>query len=152
MGTINWRMKNITFGKLLESRRTRLGLTRYQLAGQLGVGASYLSKLENDGSRPSLALLKRVIEVLSLPSEQAFSSAYPETMAIVKSQRRHARLSAWHRFTSAKRLLARYEVTPRELKVLASVQSLGSVTAPRDFLFILNSIRQAIEAEESTWA
>jgi transcriptional regulator with XRE-family HTH domain len=140
-------MKKITFGKLLASRRIRMSLTRYQLAGQLGVGASYLSRLENDCRRPSLALLNQIVEILALPREQSFSLVYPETIAILKSYRMHERSSVWHRFTSAKRLLARYEVKPRELKVLASVQSLGTVAAPRDFLFILNSIRQAIEAE-----
>ena len=59
----------------------------------------------------------------------------------------HEGLSVWQKFISAKGLWARYGVSPRELKVLANIQSLGKVTSPRDFIFILNSIRQAIEAE-----
>ena len=39
-------------------------------------------------------------------------------------------------------------VKPRELKVLSQVNLLGKITAPRHFLFILNAIRQAVEAEE----
>ena len=68
-------------------------------------------------------------------------------MAILESHQMNEPLSVWQKFTGAKGLLARYDVKPRELKVLANIQSLGKITAPRDFLFILNSIRQAIEAE-----
>jgi transcriptional regulator with XRE-family HTH domain len=140
-------MSEITFGKLLESGRTRLSLTCDQLACLLGVSAGHISNIEHDHGRPSLALLNRIVEVLGLPRKQAFSLAYPEAMAILESHRMHEGLSVWQKFTGAKGLLARYDVTPHELKVLASIQLLGKVTAPSDFLFILNSIRQAIEAE-----
>jgi hypothetical protein len=45
--------------------------------------------------------------------------------------------------------LARHQVKPRELKVLSQVNLLGTITAPRQFVFILNAIRQAVEEEES---
>ena len=38
-------------------------------------------------------------------------------------------------------------MSPRELKVLSQVNLLGKIAAPRHFLFILNSIRQAVEEE-----
>ena len=41
--------------------------------------------------------------------------------------------------------LARNQVTPNELKVLSHITLLGSVFEPRDYLFILNSIRQAVK-------
>jgi hypothetical protein len=111
------------------------------------VSAGHISNIEHDHGRPSLALLNRIVEVLGLPGKQAFSLAYPEAMAILESHRMHEGLSVWQKFISAKGLWARYGVSPRELKVLANIQSLGKVTSPRDFIFILNSIRQAIEAE-----
>ena len=54
----------------------------------------------------------------------------------------------WRDFTGNKALLARHSVKARELKVLSQVNLLGKITAPRHFLFILNAIRQAVEAEE----
>ena len=140
-------MNNLTFGKLLESGRTRLSLTCYQLACLVGVSAGYFSNMEHDQARPSLALLNRIVEVLGLPGEQALALAYPEAKPILKSHHENQKCSVWRKFTAAKGLLARYEIKPRELQVLANIQLLGEVTAPRDFLFILNSIRQAIEGE-----
>lgn len=43
--------------------------------------------------------------------------------------------------------MRRHGVTARELKVLAKGNLLGQVTSPRSFLFLLNSIRQAIDSE-----
>jgi hypothetical protein len=44
-------------------------------------------------------------------------------------------------------LLARHQIKPRELEVLSQVNLLGKVTAPGQFVFILNAIRQAVEEE-----
>ena len=44
-------------------------------------------------------------------------------------------------------VLARYDIKERELKVLSQVNLLGKVIAARQFLFILNAIRNAIEEE-----
>jgi hypothetical protein len=54
----------------------------------------------------------------------------------------------WRDFAGNKALLARHNVKPREMKVLSQVNLLGKITAPRNFLFILNAIRQAVEEEE----
>ena len=50
-------------------------------------------------------------------------------------------------FAKDEELLARHQVKPQELSVLAHVNLLGKVTSPKQFLFILNSIRQAVEEE-----
>ena len=55
----------------------------------------------------------------------------------------------WRDFAGNKALLARHNVKPREMKVLSQVNLLGKITAPRNFLFILNAIRQAVEEEEN---
>ncbi len=55
--------------------------------------------------------------------------------------------NAWRKFVANRGILARHKVTDRELKVLQKVNMLGRVTAPNQFLFILNSIRQAVEEE-----
>ena len=45
-----------------------------------------------------------------------------------------------------KAVLARNQkVTPNELKVLSHITLLGTVFEPRDYLFILNCIRQAVK-------
>jgi hypothetical protein len=53
----------------------------------------------------------------------------------------------WQDFAENESVLARYDINPRELKVLSQVNLLGKVTAPRQYLFILNAIRHAVEEE-----
>ena len=82
-----------------------------------------------------------------------FLLTHPEARAMVTSEREPApsnhRDLSWKRFASDRALLARNGVTSRELKVLNQVNLLGKVSSPRQYLFILNSIRQAVEDEES---
>lgn len=144
-------MKNKTLGEVLKSRRELLALTQRELAAQLGVKPSHVAYLETNRRRPSLGLVSRIAEVLDLDKEMLFLLAHPEARSLITPQRAPAsrpnREDVWRDFTHDKALLARHQVSPRELKVLSQVNLLGKVTAPRHFLFILNSIRQAVEEE-----
>jgi transcriptional regulator with XRE-family HTH domain len=142
-----------TLGQVLKDRRGLLGLTQRELALKLGVKPSHVAYLENNQRRPSLALLSRIADVLGLPKESLFVLAHPEASSLVGTQagaasRKHGD-QAWKEFAGNKALLARHQVQPRELKVLSQVNLLGKITAPRQFMFILNAIRQAVEDEES---
>jgi hypothetical protein len=91
-------------------------------------------------------------DVLGLPKDSLFVLAHPEASSIVgiphNAAPRQERGQAWQEFAGNKGLLARHQVKPRELKVLSQVNLLGKITAPRQFVFILNAIRQAVEEEE----
>ncbi len=145
-------MRKKTLGQVLKNQRAVLGLTQRELARKLDVKPSHVAYLENDRRRPSLALLSRIADVLGLEKEPLFLLAHPEASSLLKSRREPAERAApdqvWRDFTGNKALLARHNVKPRELKVLSQVNLLGKITAPRHFLFILNAIRQAVEAEE----
>lgn len=146
-------MKKKTLGEVLKSQRAVLGLTQRQLALKLEVKPSHVAYLEKDRRRPSLALLSRIADVLGLPKESLFVLAHPEASSLLGSHRNAAPRTqdpdqVWRDFTGNKAMLARHNVKPRELKVLSQVNLLGKITAPRHFLFILNAIRQAVEAEE----
>lgn len=145
-------MKKRTLGEVLKEQRGILGLTQRALALKLGVKPSHVAYLEKDRRRPSLALLSRIADVLGLPKESLFVLAHPEASSLLGSYReaapRNSPDQVWRDFTGNKALLARHNVKPRELKVLSQVNLLGKITAPRHFLFILNAIRQAVEAEE----
>jgi hypothetical protein len=73
--------------------------------------------------------------------------AYPEASLLLgerlgRNRKRNVpRDRAWRDFIGDKALLERYNVGPRELEVLAQTNLLGRIIAPRDFLFIPNSIR-----------
>jgi transcriptional regulator with XRE-family HTH domain len=147
-------MKNKTLGPVLKKQREALGLTQRELARKLNVKPSHVAYLEKDRRRPSLMLLSRLAEVMGLQKEPLFLLAHPEASSLVDSSRREPAAhrdpdQVWRDFAGNKALLARYHVKPREMKVLSQVNLLGKITAPRNFLFILNAIRQAVEEEEN---
>lgn len=141
-----------TLGQVLKNARVERRLTQRQLALQVGVGLAHVAFLEQDKRRPSLGLLSRFAEVLGLERGQLLQLAYPETRSLLDKRSNNRSRSAppdraWREFISDKALLRRYNVLPRELEVLAQTNLLGRIIARRDFLFILNSIRQARATE-----
>ena len=146
-------MMKKTLGDVIKQRRAMLRWTQRELALKLGVKPSHVAYLEKNRRRPSLALLSRLADVLGLPKESLFVLAHPEASSLVgtpcKSAARENHDQAWQEFAGNKGLLARHQIKPSELKVLAQVNLLGKIRAPRQFVFILNAIRQAVEDEES---
>jgi transcriptional regulator with XRE-family HTH domain len=141
-----------TLGDVLKDGRANLRLTQRELALKLGVKPSHIAYLEKNRRRPSLGLLSRIADVLGLRKESLFVLAHPEASSLLGRPRnaapRQEQDQAWQEFAGNKTLLARHQVKPRELKVLSQVNLLGKITAPRQFVFILNAIRQAVEEEE----
>jgi transcriptional regulator with XRE-family HTH domain len=146
-------MKKKTLGQVLKGQREMLGLTQRELAIKLEVKPSHVAYLEKDRRRPSLGLVSRIANVLGLEKEALFLLAHPEASTLLTGRRDPAAPSrnpdqVWRDFAGNKAMLARHNVKPRELKVLSQVNLLGKIAAPRQFLFILNAIRQAVEEEE----
>jgi transcriptional regulator with XRE-family HTH domain len=144
-------MKKETLGQVLKQRREAYALTQRELAHKLGVKASHVAYLENGRRRPSLSLLARLADTLELDKQRLFLLTHPEAEGILGS-RREASASerpenAWRKFVANRGILARHKVTPQELKVLQKVNMLGRVSTPSQFLFILNSMRQAVDEE-----
>ncbi|HVN89773.1 MAG TPA: helix-turn-helix transcriptional regulator [Candidatus Binataceae bacterium] len=137
-----------TLGEVLRARRRELRLTQRELANELGVKPAHVAYLELDRRRPSLKLLSRIAQVLDLKRERLILLSHPEAgkffPASEENGQRAKKDQAWRDFSSNKAMIARHKITPKELKVLAQVALLGRVTTPRSFLFILNSIRQAV--------
>jgi len=144
-------MKKKTLGQVLRKRRELLGLTQRELSRQLGVKSSHVTYLESDRRRPSLGLLSRIADVLGLQRETLFLLAHPEASSFIAprpdGEPRQAARKTWNDFASNKALLDHHHVNPAELKVLSQISLLGRVTSPRNFLFILNAIRQSVEDE-----
>jgi hypothetical protein len=96
--------------------------------------------------------LSRIADVLDLPKKSLFRRWRRRRVHfwVLRATQRRGK-SRIKRGSSAgnEALLARHQVKPRELKVLSQVNLLGKITAPRQFVFILNAIRQAVEEEET---
>jgi transcriptional regulator with XRE-family HTH domain len=144
-------MRKRTLGHVLKQRREALGYTQRELARKLGVKASHVAYLENGRRRPSLSLIARIANTLGLEKQDLFVLTHPEARTLIGAQRRPRAVrrgdQAWRDFASNHALHRRHQIKPRELKVLKNVNLLGRVSTPRQFLFILNSIRQAMEEE-----
>jgi hypothetical protein len=107
--------------------------------------------IETGRRRPSLALLGRIADVMGLEKAPLFLLAHPEARSLIDGREESPqsnRKRVWHDFARNESVLARYDIKPRELKVLSQVNLLGKVTAARQFLFILNAIRNAVDEEE----
>lgn len=144
-------MKKKTLGQVLKRQREALAFTQRSLALKLGVKPSHVAYLETDRRRPSLGLLSRIADVLGLEKEELFLLSHPEARSLIGGRHtpapRQDPAQVWRDFARDKALLARHQVKRRELKILSQVNLLGTVTASRNFLFILNAIRQAVEEE-----
>jgi len=142
-------MSEETFGKVLKQARQALGLSQQALAQKLGVRASHVGYLEQGRRRPSLSLLNALADALGLDKERLFLLSHPEAQNLLSSfaskRTDQSKRDAWHQLLADKAVLARNQVTPNELKVLSHITLLGTVFEPRDYLFILNCIRQAVK-------
>jgi len=142
-----------TLGQVIRKARQELHLTQRELAERLGVKPAHIAYLELDRRRPSLPLLARIAEILGLDRETLIGLSHPEAKPFMGMHTAPAPAKSkdqvWKQFTGNRGLLTRHQVTGNELKVLRQVNLLGKISAPRNFLFILNSIRQAQDEESS---
>jgi transcriptional regulator with XRE-family HTH domain len=139
-----------TLGLVLKNHRRGLQLTQNDLAKRLGVEPAYISAIELDRRRPSLPLVRRLADVLGIKRETLFLLSHPEAKSLIRKSaapqpQRIAKDRAWRDFKEDEALLVRYDVKPQELRWLAHLARLGKIRRARDFLYILNAIRQALE-------
>jgi transcriptional regulator with XRE-family HTH domain len=134
-----------TLGSVIRRRRRQLEVTQQEVARRVGVRANYIGYLERDMRRPSTNVLVKLAKVLDLDREELFFLAHPQVRSFIRTDGPDPQESAWNRFRADKRLHTRQGITQRELKVLQQVSTLGDVHSTRDYLFILQAIRQALQ-------
>ncbi len=140
-------MAATTLGGIIRRRRRQLELTQQEVARRVGVRANYVGYLERDMRRPSTSVLVKLAKVLDLDREELFFLAHPQVRNFIHTDAPDPKESAWERFRANRRLHTRQGITHAELKVLQQVSSLGAVRATRDYLFILQAIRQSLQEE-----
>ncbi len=62
----------VNFGAIIKKYREQSEFTQKDLAIDLEITPTYLSAIENSRKEPSLALIKKICEVLKLPEEVLF--------------------------------------------------------------------------------
>ena len=138
-------MNKKTAGATIKEARDGLRMTQRVLAKEVGVKASHIAYIENGQRKPSLALLRRLSDVLDLNPRELLFLTHPDAKYLTDDASRPAaeKHDSWRRFSSNRALLKRHNISRAELRVLKQVTLLGNISNPRNFLFILNSIRLA---------
>jgi transcriptional regulator with XRE-family HTH domain len=132
-----------TFGEVIRERRRQLDFTQEEVARQIRSSVPYVGHLEAGKRHPSEVVVARLAEALGLDRSELFFLANPGTKVLLEPRERDGR-SAWEEFRSNLRLQKASGVTALEMDMLSQVALLGEVRSVRDFVYILNAVRQAL--------
>ncbi|MBI4515457.1 MAG: helix-turn-helix domain-containing protein [Deltaproteobacteria bacterium] len=136
----------LSFGNVIKRRRRQLEQTQAQIAEKVGCRPNYIGYLEVGARHPSPKVVTKLAKALDLDEQEMFLLANPGLRSMVAPQSAPEG-SAWERFKANKRMHTRHGITRAELSVLEAVSKIGPMCEQRDFLFILQAIRQGMTHE-----
>ncbi|MGO9800406.1 MAG: hypothetical protein ACLPQ0_13180, partial [Candidatus Binatus sp.] len=93
---------------------------------------------------PSDKIVSRLAEVLGLDRREVFFLANPRAQALLTPAPDVDAKSAWEDFRKDDQLRRIHNITGDEMEMLSRVALLGDVRSPRDFIYILNTVRHAV--------
>jgi transcriptional regulator with XRE-family HTH domain len=132
------------FGIVIRGRRRQLDLTQEELAHRIRTSVPYIGLLETGKRHPSEKMVARLAEVLGLDARELFFLANPGTKRLISPNQESNSASVWESFCKDESFRKIHNISDQEMQALAGVSRLGEIRDPRDFLFILNTIRQAL--------
>ncbi len=132
------------FATLIRKRRRQLDLTQEEVARRIGTSIGYITLLESGRRHPSENVISRLAKVLGLDQRELFFCANPSTERLVSQELKSSQRSVWDEFCKDARLRKIHDITDQEMGALSQVALMGEVRSPRDFVFILNTIRHAL--------
>ena len=137
-------MSKVKFGQLIRERRRQSDLTQEQVARQVGTSTPYVGHLEAGKRHPSDEIVARLADALGLDRRELFLLANPHAKALFNPPDAEQANSAWDVFRTDENLLQLHKVSDKEMNMLSQVALLGDVRSSRDFIYILNTVRQAL--------
>jgi len=138
------RRKERTFGQVIRERRRQLDLTQQEVGRRIKTSTPYVGHLESGKRHPSDKVLSRLAEVLALDRRELFFLANPGTVELLKSEDGAGKRSAWEEFRKNDRLRRSLSITSDEMDVLSRVAAMGEIGSPREFIYVLNTVRHAL--------
>ena len=138
------RFKERSFGNVLRERRQQLDLTQEEVAHRIKTSTPYIGHLESGKRHPSDKIVTRLAEVLGLGRRELFFLANPRAQAILSPEPETDSKSAWEDFRKDDQLRRIHNISGDEMEMLSRVALLGDVKSPRDFIYILNTVRHAV--------
>ena len=138
------RLKERSFGHVLRERRRQLDLTQEEVAHRIKTSTPYIGHLESGKRHPSDKIVTRLAEVLGLDRRELFFLANPRAQAILSPEPESDSKSAWEGFRTNDQLRRIHNISGDEMEMLSRVALLGEVRSPRDFIYIINTVRHAV--------
>jgi transcriptional regulator with XRE-family HTH domain len=133
-----------SFGQMIRDRRRQLELTQEELARRIRTSTPYIGHIESGKRHPSDEILTRLADVLGFDRRELFFVANPTTRAMLTPKQEPSDLSTWDEFRRDQQLHQLHQINSRELDMLSQVAMMGEVRSSRDFIYILNTIRQSL--------
>lgn len=133
-----------SFGRVIRERRRQLDLTQQEVAHRIKTSTPYVGHLESGKRHPSEKILARLAEVLALDRRELFFLANPGMSDLLAPKASDSRQSAWEEFRRDERLRRLHNISAEEMDMLSRVALLGEIASPRDFIYILNTVRFAL--------
>ena len=134
--------KKLRLGQLIRASRQSAGLSQRELGRSLGVTASHIAYIESGARRPSRTIVLRLARTLRIDRQTLILAAYPELAPSIAPASDHKQ--AWLGFVA---LAGKHSVTPSEMAVMRQISLIGKISSSSSYLFILNTIRQSLEAD-----
>lgn len=110
----------------------------------MGASTPYVGHLESGKRHPSDELLTRLADVLGFDRRELFFLANPQAKELLDPPDKKGAQSAWDEFRGDEALIRFHGITNKEMNMLSQVALLGQVRSSRDFIYILNTVRQAL--------
>ena len=136
--------KDRNFGQVIRDRRRQLDLTQEEVAKRIKTSTPYVGHLESGKRHPSDKIVTRLAEVLGLDRRDLFFLANPRAQALLTPTADSSADSAWEEFNNNEQLRRIHNISTDEMEMLSRVALLGDVRSPRDFIYILNTVRHAV--------
>lgn len=136
--------KERNFGQVIRDRRRQLDLTQQEVARRIKTSTPYVGHLESSKRHPSDKVLSRLAEVLGLDRRDLFFLANPRAIEMLRPKEDGGKKSAWEEFRRDERARRAHNITSEEMEVLSKVALMGEIGSPRDFIYILNTVRHAL--------
>jgi transcriptional regulator with XRE-family HTH domain len=133
-----------SLGQMLRERRRKLDLTQLEVAQRIGTSTPYIGHLEAGKRHPSDKVIGRLAEVLGFEGRELFFAANPRAIELMQPPPGQRRRSAWEEFRRDTRLQQLHAVTKDELDLLSRVAKMGDASSPKDFIYILTTVRHAL--------
>ncbi len=138
------KIKGRTFGQVIRERRRQLDLTQEEVAQRISTSTPYVGHLESGKRHPSDKIVTRLADVLGLERRELYFLTNPGARELLHQRAQASSASAWEAFRKDERVKRVHNISPEEMEMLSRVALMGDVRSERDFLYILNSIRQAL--------